>query len=31
MSQTLQERNKALLIEGFDTVFNKRDFALGLK
>ena len=27
MSQTLQEKNKALLIEGFDTVFNKRDFA----
>jgi predicted SnoaL-like aldol condensation-catalyzing enzyme len=27
MSQTLQGKNKALLIEGFDTVFNKRDFA----
>jgi predicted SnoaL-like aldol condensation-catalyzing enzyme len=27
MSQTLQEKNKALLIEGFDTVFNQRDFA----
>jgi predicted SnoaL-like aldol condensation-catalyzing enzyme len=27
MSETLQEKNKALLIEGFDTLFNKRDFA----
>lgn len=26
MSQTLQEKNKALLIEGFDVLFNKRDF-----
>jgi predicted SnoaL-like aldol condensation-catalyzing enzyme len=27
MSQTLQEKNKALLLEGFDVLFNKRDFA----
>jgi predicted SnoaL-like aldol condensation-catalyzing enzyme len=27
MSETLQERNKALLIEGFETLFNNRDFA----
>jgi len=28
MSQTLREKNKALLLEGFDVLFNKRDFAL---
>ena len=27
MSQTLQEKNKALLLEGFEVLFNKRDFA----
>ncbi len=27
MSQTLQEKNKALLIKGFDVLFNQRDFA----
>jgi hypothetical protein len=27
MSQTLQEKNRALLLEGFDVLFNKRDFA----
>ena len=26
MSQTLQEKNKALLLDGFDVLFNKRDF-----
>ena len=26
MSQTLQEKNKALLLEGFDVLFDKRDF-----
>jgi predicted SnoaL-like aldol condensation-catalyzing enzyme len=26
MSQTLQEKNKALLLEGFDVLFNNRDF-----
>ncbi len=27
MSQTLQEKNKALLLEGFEVLFNQRDFA----
>ncbi len=27
MSQTMQERNKALAIEAFDTLFNKREYA----
>src|SRR5713101_8444552 len=27
MSQTLQEKNKALALEAFDTLFNKRDYA----
>jgi hypothetical protein len=26
MSETLQERNKALVLEVFDTLFNKRDY-----
>src|SRR5271166_4916749 len=26
MSQTTQERNKALILEAFDTLFNKRDY-----
>ena len=26
MSQTKQQRNKALVIEAFDTLFNKRDY-----
>ena len=26
MSQTTQERNKALVLEAFDTLFNKRDY-----
>ena len=26
MSQTLQERNKALVLEAFDALFNKRDY-----
>ncbi len=26
MSQTIQERNKALVCEAFDTLFNKRDY-----
>ena len=26
MTQTMQERNKALVLEAFDTLFNKRDF-----
>src|SRR3954462_2926849 len=27
MSQTIQEKNKALVLEAFDTLFNKRDYA----
>src|SRR6266446_8829407 len=27
MSQSLQARNKALVVEAFDTLFNKRDYA----
>jgi predicted SnoaL-like aldol condensation-catalyzing enzyme len=27
MSQTLQKKNKALVLEAFDTLFNKRDYA----
>src|ERR1700694_1864557 len=27
MSQTKQERNKALILEAFDTLFNKRDYS----
>jgi predicted SnoaL-like aldol condensation-catalyzing enzyme len=26
MSQTIEERNKALVLEAFDTLFNKRDY-----
>jgi predicted SnoaL-like aldol condensation-catalyzing enzyme len=26
MSQTLQEKNKALVLEAFDTLFNQRDY-----
>ena len=26
MNQTIQERNKALVLEAFDTLFNKRDY-----
>jgi hypothetical protein len=26
MSQTTQERNKALVLDAFDTLFNKRDY-----
>jgi predicted SnoaL-like aldol condensation-catalyzing enzyme len=26
MSQTIRERNKALVLEAFDTLFNKRDY-----
>jgi predicted SnoaL-like aldol condensation-catalyzing enzyme len=31
MSLTLQERNKALVLEAFDTLFNKRDYAAAEK
>lgn len=27
MSRTKQEKNKALVLEAFDTLFNKRDYA----
>lgn len=27
MSQTIQEKNKALVLEGFDTLFNRREYA----
>jgi predicted SnoaL-like aldol condensation-catalyzing enzyme len=27
MSQTIQERNKALVLEAFDALFNRRDYA----
>jgi predicted SnoaL-like aldol condensation-catalyzing enzyme len=27
MSQTIQEKNKALVLEAFDALFNKRDYA----
>jgi predicted SnoaL-like aldol condensation-catalyzing enzyme len=27
MSQTLQEKNKALVLEAFDTLFNQRGYA----
>jgi predicted SnoaL-like aldol condensation-catalyzing enzyme len=27
MSQSIQEKNKALVLEAFDTLFNKRDYA----
>ena len=26
MSRTTQERNKAIVLEAFDTLFNKRDY-----
>jgi predicted SnoaL-like aldol condensation-catalyzing enzyme len=31
MSQTIQEKNKALVLDAFDTLFNKRDYALAEK
>ena len=31
MSQTLTEKNKALVLEAFDTLFNKRDYAAAEK
>jgi predicted SnoaL-like aldol condensation-catalyzing enzyme len=27
MSPTIQEKNKALVLEAFDTLFNRRDYA----
>ena len=31
MSETLQEKNKALLIRGFEVLFNERDFTAAEK
>jgi predicted SnoaL-like aldol condensation-catalyzing enzyme len=31
MSETIQEKNKALVLDGFDTLFNKRDYAAAEK
>jgi predicted SnoaL-like aldol condensation-catalyzing enzyme len=31
MSQTIQEKNKALVLEAFDTLFNERDYAAAEK
>ena len=31
MSQTRQEKNKALVLDAFDTLFNKRDYAAAEK
>ena len=31
MSQTMQEKNKALVLDAFDTLFNKRDHAAAKK
>jgi len=31
MSQTIKEKNKALVLEAFDTLFNKRDYAAAEK
>ena len=31
MNQTIQERNKALVLEAFDTLFNRRDYAAAEK
>jgi predicted SnoaL-like aldol condensation-catalyzing enzyme len=31
MSETIQEKNKALVLEAFDTLFNKRDYAVAEK
>ena len=31
MSQTKEEKNKALVLDAFDTLFNKRDYAAAEK
>ena len=31
MSETIQEKNKALVLDAFDTLFNKRDYAAAEK
>ena len=30
MSQTIKEKNKALVLKAFDTLFNKRDYRLSM-
>ena len=30
MSSMIQEKNKALVLEAFDTLFNKRDYIVGI-
>jgi len=29
MAESMQTRNKALVLKAFDTLFNKRDYAAG--
>ena len=31
MDETMQEKNKALVLEAFETLFNKRDYAAAEK
>jgi hypothetical protein len=31
MSQTIKEKNKALVLDAFDTLFNKRDYSAAEK
>jgi hypothetical protein len=31
MNETIQEKNKALVLDAFDTLFNKRDYAAAEK
>ena len=31
MSQTIQEKNKALVLDAFETLFNRRDYAAAEK
>jgi hypothetical protein len=31
MNQTIQERNKALVLDAFETLFNKRDYSAAEK
>jgi len=31
MNQTIQEKNKALVLDAFDALFNKRDYAAAEK
>jgi hypothetical protein len=31
MEQTIEQKNKALVLEAFDTLFNRKDFAAAEK